>query len=170
MVDRKVHCIGLLDKPGVFSLTVDDNVAFVENNGADSYEEDQSSGSDTERSDEVGTELSAGLPGVKNNLQPRLPQSHRESEPAAVVVPALTGRALVVVLGVDLLLLPLLQGEGAVTLLVWLTECLTLDTVPHLPTDSVTRRVDLTELAAVLVAGLVDGPAVTASTAAVPVT
>ena len=90
MVDRKVHCIGLLHKPGVFSLTVDDNVAFVENNGEYSYEEDQSSGSDTERSDEVGTELSAGLPGVKNNLQLSLPQSHRESELAAVAVPALT--------------------------------------------------------------------------------
>ena len=170
MVDRKVHCIGLLNKPGVFSLTVDDNVAFVENNGEYSYEEDQSSGSDTERSDEVGTELSPALPGVKNNLQPSLSQSHRESELAAVAVPALAGRALVVVLGLDVLLLPLLQGEGAVALLVGLVEGETLDTVPHLPADSITGRVDLTELAAVLVAGAVDGSTETAATAAVPVT
>ena len=170
MVDRKVHCIGLLNKPGVFSLTVDDNVAFVKDYGKYSYEEDQGSCSETERSDEVGTELSPALLGVKNHLQSALPQSHRESELAAVAVPALTWRALVVVLAVDVLLLPLLQTEGAVTLVGGLSEGETLDTVPHLPTHSVTCRVDLAELAAVLVARAVDGLTETAAAAAGPVT
>ena len=108
MVNWEVHSVGLLDKPRVFSLAVDHNVTFVENNGEYSYEENQSSGSDTERSDEVGTELSLAVSGVKNNLQSSLPQSHGESELAAVAVPALTWRALVVVLALDVLLLPLL--------------------------------------------------------------